>query len=114
GQTALHKAACMGRTTKVCRFLLEHGALIDEPDNDGETSLHCAALCGRLDTVRLLLEYPAADGSNAAALRLHIRDNKGQTALHKAASRGHTEVCRFLLEHGALMDENDDNGETPL
>ncbi|KZV64105.1 ankyrin [Peniophora sp. CONT] len=69
---------------------------------------------GHLDVVRRLLEYPAADGSNAAALRCGIRDNHGRTALHRAAEDGRANICRLLLEHGAVVDEEDNDGKTPL
>ncbi|KZV62671.1 ankyrin, partial [Peniophora sp. CONT] len=110
GQTALHQAAYYANAD-VCRLLLEHGAHVDDADNDGNTPLHLTA---NLDTVHLLLQYPVADGSNAAALRCRTRNKKGQTALHQAAYRGSVEACRFLLEHGALVDEEDNDGKTPL
>ncbi|KZV62670.1 ankyrin, partial [Peniophora sp. CONT] len=57
-KTALHTAARSGRV-EVCRLLLEHGALVEDADNDGDTPLHEAANSGHLDTVRLILQHPA-------------------------------------------------------
>lgn len=113
GRTALHDAASNGRAD-CCRFLLEHGALVDDVDNGGNTPLHKAAVSGNLETVRLLLQQPAADGSNAAGLRCRTRNMEGQTPLHEAAYLGDAEVCRLLLEHGALVNEKDNDGKTPL
>lgn len=113
GDTALNLAAAWGHVD-VCRLLIEHGALVEAPDSTGNTPLHIAANYAYLDLVRLLLEYPAADGFNAAPLRCSIRNNQGQIALHRAAYWGHAEVCQLLLDHGALVDEADNDGQTPL
>ncbi|KZV62638.1 hypothetical protein PENSPDRAFT_758563 [Peniophora sp. CONT] len=114
GRTALHHAAFRGNVD-VCRLLLKHGALAEDTDNDGGTPLHDAARTRNLDTGRLLLEHPAADGSNVAARRCRMRNIEGQTALHEAAHWGQcAEVCQLLLEHGALVDDMDEYGKTPL
>ncbi|KZV62888.1 ankyrin, partial [Peniophora sp. CONT] len=36
------------------------------------------------------------------------------TALHDAAKSGHGEVCKLLLEQGALVENADTDGNTPL
>ncbi|KZV71696.1 ankyrin, partial [Peniophora sp. CONT] len=113
GSTALHEAARRGRT-EICRLLLNHGALIDDTNNNGHTPLLLATYSANLDTIHLLLEYPAPDGSNAATLRCRARNAQGQTALHQAAYYGHARVCCLLLEHGASVDELDNNSKNPL
>lgn len=44
-----------------CKILLESGAAINVQDNDGSTSLMCAAEHGHGDVVRLLLSHPDCD-----------------------------------------------------
>ncbi|KZV64129.1 ankyrin, partial [Peniophora sp. CONT] len=99
----------------ICSLLLEHGALVDDADDDhGDTPLHVAAVSGNLDIARLLLKHPAVDGSNARALRCRARNMYGRTALHNAALWGRVEVCRLLLKHGAVVNDEDNDGYTPL
>ncbi|KZV72354.1 ankyrin [Peniophora sp. CONT] len=91
----------MNGRAEVGRALLDHSALADDTDHDGNTALHWAASFGHLDFVRVLLDHPAVN-------------EDGQTALHAAASRGHSEICRVLLDHGAFVDATDNDGNTPL
>ncbi|KZV58989.1 ankyrin, partial [Peniophora sp. CONT] len=58
GETALY-SAIQGGKVDICRLLLEHGALVDDADNDGNTPLHIAASFRDQETVHLLLQHPA-------------------------------------------------------
>ena len=89
-------------------------ASVNDKDKDGEIPLHWVTVHGHSDVVRLLLEYPAEDGSNTAAAQCRARNKFGRTTLYYAAEWGHTDVCRILLEHGALVDDRDNDGDTPL
>ncbi|KZV64128.1 hypothetical protein PENSPDRAFT_588880, partial [Peniophora sp. CONT] len=55
GKTALHDAAGEGHAN-VCHLLLEHGASLDDTDDNGNTPLHLATWSGNLDAIRLFLE----------------------------------------------------------
>ena len=98
----------------MCRLLLDHGASADEADEEGDTPLHAAAYHGRLGPARVLLEHPAADGADLAARLCCARNNFGRTALHEAAESRRLDICRILLQRGALVDEIDDDGDTPI
>ena len=77
---------------------------------DGHTSLHLAALAGRLDSVRFLLDklrgsaagnLTFVDEKMALHDAVNRMDNKGNTALHLAArSEKNKEMCELLLEAG--------------
>mmetsp|Transcript_1981 Transcript_1981/g.5008 ORF Transcript_1981/g.5008 Transcript_1981/m.5008 type:complete len:309 (+) Transcript_1981:87-1013(+) len=108
---------------------------------DGKTVLTMAAMAGRPDVVRWLLDStsgagladkPDACGASAlhyAALAGHdhvcevllaggaspdIADATGVRPLHLAAENGHLGACRALLDGGANANVRDERNETPL
>ncbi|MEK8052278.1 ankyrin repeat domain-containing protein [Ideonella sp. DXS22W] len=102
GQTALYAALREG-SGQVAAALLSHPQTrIDLANAAGETPLMIAALKGRLDAVRQLLDRGAA------------LEREGWTPLHYAASGPAVAVVQLLLEHGAKVDARSPNGSTPL
>jgi ankyrin repeat protein len=109
---------------RLCKFLLERGANVNEPLADTrETPLH-AALCksDRLvydRVLEVLLAYGAnpnlatADGVETGGFMRDCR-TKGETALHRAAAFGESDTIQLLLNAGAQVDARDANGDTPL
>jgi serine/threonine-protein phosphatase 6 regulatory ankyrin repeat subunit B len=91
--------------------------LLDADPNSLETQSHVngqedvyrplqwAALNGRLETVRLLVQR----GAN-----IHATGYLGRTALYYAAVNGHEEIVSLLLSQGARDDIADQDGRTPL
>jgi ankyrin repeat protein len=71
GTTAMVWAALYGRTATI-RFLLEHGANVNETNEHGTTALMEAAENGYKDLVELLLDKGAD---------IDAKNNKGKTAL---------------------------------
>jgi ankyrin repeat protein len=119
GTTPLLRAA-WGSDVPAIALLLEHGALVELPNEHGVTPLMAAGglassdrpTRGRsrtqaqaIEAVRLLLE---AGGD------INRTDETGETVLHGAARIGWTEVVRFLAENGADLDARDHEGRTPL
>lgn len=116
-------------------------ASVDTPGPDGDTALHLAALYGRLECVRLLLEagahaaarnpedlttplHDAAAGGYLDVVRallddprgaasLQAQDSDGDTPLHNAARGGHGHVVNFLLARGAAPAARNHAGKTP-
>jgi ankyrin repeat protein len=86
----LVRAARYGHVN-VVRVLLEACAHVDGSDTLGYTALHYAALGGRLDVCRLLLDWGAR----------MVPSKTKFTPLHYAASRGHFSVVKLLVERGA-------------
>lgn len=109
---------------RLCKFLLESGAKVNEPQADTkETPLH-AALCktDRLvydRVLEVLLAYGAnpnlatADGVETGAFMRDCR-TKGETALHRAAAFGEEDTIQLLLNAGAQVEARDAHGDTPL
>lgn len=95
--------ALRGQGSAVAEVLLQHPDLrLDVANANGETPVMIAALHGRLDWVRRLLDRGAAVN----------RD--GWTPLHYAASGPEPQVVELLLDRGARIDAPSPNRSTPL
>jgi ankyrin repeat protein len=108
---------------RLCQFLIENGAMVNQPETDtGETPLH-AALCKASPThdrvVRVLLAN-GADPNAKTKVGVETGDfmrgvhTKGETPLHRAAAVGSAEGIQLLLDAGAIKDAKDANGDSPL
>lgn len=51
----LHRAAGSNHV-EVCRYLIDKGAKIDQPDKSGRTALHWAAISGHREAAELLVD----------------------------------------------------------
>ncbi len=99
------KAAASGNVEAIKQHL-EAGTDVDakEPAGGG-TPLLVAAIFGRVEVAKLLIEK----GAN-----VNGTSNDGATALHGAAFFCHTEIVKLLLGKGAVVDAKNIRGETPL
>lgn len=99
----LHVAAANGRIEDFIFFMSENPR-----DRVGLTPLHFAAVKGRDQMCKFILELPEVEDKNPTCL------NYGSTPLHLAAIIGHIEVCKLILPY--LIDKNpgDNRGSTPL
>jgi len=88
----IHEAAGIGDVEKVRQFLAADASLIDHEDITGGMPLHWAAVNGKLEVVRMLIE---------AGANVNARDNGGETPLANACRRQDQETIELLLEHGA-------------
>lgn len=102
--TALHVAS-QGGHTHIVKYLLEHGAHIEPPDELENTPLITASSEGHTNIVSLLLER----GANIRA-----RNACGESSLHAASREDHTETVEILLAHDAEMETEDESGDTAL
>ncbi|MDT7834658.1 ankyrin repeat domain-containing protein [Aquabacterium sp. OR-4] len=102
GQTALY-AALRDGSGQVLALLMAHPQTqIDLANVAGETPLMIAALKGRLDAARQLLDRGAT------------LERDGWTPLHYAASGPEATLVKLLLDRGARPDARSPNGSTPL
>ena len=92
------------------RLLIEAGGeeLLLLTETDGYTAMHTAALEGRVEVVRLLIE------TRGGPRLLFLTDMNGDSPLHVAACNGHVDVSRLLVERGGkrLLTAKDINGHT--
>ena len=106
GTTALINASFVG-DTEIVKYLIEHGAKIDERAKDGLTVLMCAvARDSNPDTVEYLIEKGAD---------VNAKTDTGATALMLASSVvRNLEIVKCLGEHDAKIDEKTKEGMTAL
>jgi ankyrin repeat protein len=87
------------------KLLLRRGAILNIPDSDRDTLLHCAAWAGTPATVGLFLE---------AGMNIEATNNPGKTPPHCAATNGREECVEELLRWRANVHAIDNEGLTPL
>ncbi|XP_061579583.1 protein TANC1 isoform X3 [Cololabis saira] len=116
GQCALVHAALRGHT-EIIQYLLELEWSADGPQQDCalknkalQQALIAASSMGHTQVLRSLLVL-----KNDHAVQIDSHDTLwGETALTAAAGRGKMEVCSFLLEQGAVVQQVNRRGVSPL
>ncbi|KAH8882423.1 ankyrin, partial [Thozetella sp. PMI_491] len=88
----LAKAASYGNEP-VVELLLDQGAKIGAPDNNGWTAVIRASLMGNRATVRLLLDRWA---------KIEASDEEGSTPLQWATYNGHDDAVKLLIDRGPI------------
>lgn len=137
---AIHQAARWGRAD-IVKVLLDAGANVNQPKDNGSQPLHLAASAGNADCVQALLDagayltcadhtgktpaHEAVIGDNdevlalliKAGINLYIPDRDGKTALHMAADLGCVECFNLMVGMDsfiAVKDMLDNRGWSPL
>jgi ankyrin repeat protein len=104
----LHRAARIGNVRECTRLLLGMGmGEVDTRNFDRHTALHIAAVNGKPEVCRILIE---------AGAELNCTVGRGSTPLHLAASAGHIEACHVLILActATEVDTQDDFQNTAL
>lgn len=104
GDTALHVAVDHNRVS-ITEVLLEAGAAVDAPRQDGFTPLCVAVAGGHVSAARLLVRYKA---------NVNVETRCGETPLRLAAAAGDERSVRVLLDGGAEIEATDRQGYTAL
>ncbi|VDB95692.1 unnamed protein product [Peniophora sp. CBMAI 1063] len=117
-ETALCVAVRRGHVG-IARYLLPYTSFDDNGSNGEQVPPLQHAVAGRhLDCVRLLLNHPPANESNAAALRYNTWSGLGTwcgNALHCAAEGGNIDILNLLLAQPSVrIDYTDSDGSTLL
>jgi ankyrin repeat protein len=122
GVTPLLRAA-KALDAPAIKLLLEHGALVNLPNNRGITPTMAAAGVGSVDAdTRGTYTTPDVQQRSLASLDLLVAaggeinaaDARGQTPLHGAAFWGWNDVVQFLVDHQANLNAKDLKGMTPI
>ncbi|MBI4661921.1 MAG: ankyrin repeat domain-containing protein [Verrucomicrobia bacterium] len=119
----LNTAAFHGHS-RLCQFLIEQGADVNNPQPDtGETPLHAALCTTNRQKHDAVIEVLLANGANPNCVTkplvetdAFMRDvrTRAETPLHRAAAFGTEATIQMLLDAGALIDAKDMNGDSPL
>ncbi|TWW64859.1 Protein phosphatase 1 regulatory subunit 12A MBSP [Takifugu flavidus] len=80
-----HADACIDDNVDMVTFLVEHGASIDQPDNEGWLPLHAASSCGYLD----IAAYLISQGANVGGV-----NSEGETPLDIAEEEAMEELLQ--------------------
>ena len=99
------KAAADGNLEAIKQHIAAGTDLDQRAPNDQSTPLMMAALFGRTEVAKALIE---------AGAKLDLKKNDGSTALMNAAFFCHTEVVQALLDKGADKNITNNIGSTPL
>jgi ankyrin repeat protein len=123
GATPLLRAA-KGLDAPAIKLLLEHGAIIDLPNNQGITPVMAAAGLGSVDAdTRGLYTTFDVQQRSIDSLELLLKagadinapgGRRQQTPLTAAAFWGWNDVVQYLFDHGAKLDVKDSGGKTPI
>lgn len=97
--------ACEKGLVNICRFLLKTGASTEYVTGNGMVPLLIAALNGKLDICKVLIEEAGAN--------IEKQYPGGATALYCAAQNGHHEVITYLVSKKANV-ETKHSSMTPL
>jgi ankyrin repeat protein len=93
------------RNNYLSLFVFFIGADINATDAYGYTPLMNAAMLGRVDIVKALID---------AGADIQKKGQFGYTALHAAAQNGHLDVVQALVNYGASVNCKNDDGDIPL
>ena len=96
--------ACVWGQNNVIEFFLKNGVDLGTHGGDGQTPLHCAAIGGQLETIKLLLKWkPALEARN-----IYGGTVLGQTlwsASHGGDPKLFSEIIETLIAAGAKVSE---------
>jgi ankyrin repeat protein len=109
---------------RLCQYLIEQGANVNQAaDDTGETPLHSALCTPDRLAHDLVIKVLLAHGANLNCVTKpsvetgsFMRDcrTKAETPLHRAAAFGTEDTIQMLLDGGAAIDAKDMNGDSPL
>lgn len=100
----LRKAAHKGEFEEI-KVLIQKGADVNAPDENGATALHSAAVTHNFTIVRYLVSHGAD---------VNAKTKTGLTPLHLTAHEGFKELSLFLVQNGADPGAKTKDGVTPV
>jgi len=114
----LNNAVLAGNSQIVADILRADKTLVRSKTFNGSlTPLHYAAITGRCEIARALIDAGASVNVQTTHYNPVLRGEavlKGLTPLHYAAENGFQEVVELLLRCGAYVNAQDEIGDTPL
>jgi ankyrin repeat protein len=96
--------ACKNGHTECLSLLINHGAQLDEANNEGITPAYTACCNGHTECLSLLINHGA---------QLNKASNTGHTPAYMACQNGHVKILHLLIQHGADLSLADRHGTSP-
>ena len=106
GWSVLHFAAASGDIHMI-EILSGQGLDINIGDNEGTTPLHCAAACGQLESLCILLRLGGRKSMTKVV-------STGGTPLHQAVGKGHKDIVSLLLNEGCPINVVNSEGASVI
>jgi len=134
----IFRSVCQGNIGRVDSLINESQATINQQDQYGNTPLHFAVYCKKVEVLKRLLERKASveamdnhgrtplfyasmrnDLAGLDQLLAHqanpnVVDVYGDAPIHQAVLYGHLDIARKLIESGAIVNMLNKRGSTPL
>ena len=104
-RNALARAVARGDLDETKKRLGDLSNINDRRGDDGSTLLSTAALHGRYEIAKYLIESGA---------KVDAANNDGNTPLHVAAFLCRKEIVQLLLEKGGSVSQKNNRNETPI
>ena len=101
----IHTATLLGDLDVIKQHIAAGSNLDEKEPTLGSSPLISAAVFGRTEVARALIE---------AGADVNLQNNEGSTALHSAAFLCRMEIVEMLLEHGADKEKLNNYGSTAL
>jgi ankyrin repeat protein len=136
GNTILHVAIQNSADVRIISLILEHRAMVNARNREGDTSLHLAVRLNEAESGELLISRgadifaPNAKGETPLYLTFHspgkarqwminshtiiARDGLGNGILHYAAQWKIDSYIPYIVQQGAFLEAANATGETPL
>jgi len=104
GITALTAASDCGHFDTV-KYLIQHGASVNQTILNGWTPLAYAASQGHIQIVKCLIKYGAL---------VNTKNEQDYTALIWTSIEGHYDILKYLIKHGATITDKLFSGDTVI
>ena len=91
---------------ELAQYLLDNGADTEIENTYGNKALHVAAIEGRIDILKLLLNKDPSE--------INTKGENDNTPLNLAALNGQVDIVSFLLKYNASISELNEESETVL
>lgn len=111
GGKLLHLSIEFNNIELTKKILDNNNVNIAYKNNRGETALHYAAIYGRYDAAKSIIDII---NKNNLPYVVDLVDNEGKTALHHSALYGRLSITRMLIESGADVNFINNYGKIPI